>query len=62
MTSSKINTIEAIMLVLTIIVTHTILSLPRNILVVTKSATILNLIYVSIIAIFISYFIYSISH
>ena len=58
MTSSKINTIEAIMLVLTIIVTHTILSLPRNILVVTKSATILNLIYVSIIAIFVSYFIY----
>lgn len=58
MTSSKINTIEAIMLVLIIIVTHTILSLPRNILVVTKSATIINLIYVSIIAIFVSYFIY----
>lgn len=58
MNSSKINTIEAIMLVLTIVVTHTILSLPRSILVSTKSATILNLIYVSIIAILISYFIY----
>lgn len=58
MNSSKINTIEAIMLILTIVVTHTILSLPRNILVSTKSATILNLIYVSIIAILISYFIY----
>lgn len=58
MNSSKINTIEAIMLILTIVVTHTILALPRNILVSTKSATILNLIYVSIIAILISYFIY----
>lgn len=57
MTSSKINTIEAIMLILTIIVAHTILSLPRNILVVTKSATLINLIYVSLIAILISYFI-----
>lgn len=58
MSSSKINTMEAIMLILTIIVTHTILALPRNILVSTKSATILNLIYVSIIAILVSYFIF----
>lgn len=58
MSSSKINSLEAIMLILTIVVTHTILSLPRNILVFTKSATILNLIYVSILAILISYFIY----
>lgn len=57
MTSSKLNTTEAVMLILTIVVTHTILSLPRNILVLTKSATIMNLIYVSIIAFIIGYFI-----
>lgn len=51
MTKSKIGTVEAIMLVLTIIVTHTISSLPREILVSTKSATIINLIFVSILAI-----------
>lgn len=58
MSYSKLNVLEAVMLILTIIVTHTILSLPRSILVLTKSATIINLIYISIIAILISYFIY----
>lgn len=57
MTKSKIGTAEAIMLVLTIIVTHTISSMPREILVSTKSATIINLIFVSVLAIIISYFI-----
>lgn len=58
MSKSKIGTLEAIMLVLTIIITHTILSMPRELLVSTKSATIINLIFVSIIAIAISYLIY----
>lgn len=58
MNSSRINTIDAIMLVLTIAVSHSILSLPRTILVTTKSATILNLIYISIIAFFVGYLIY----
>lgn len=58
MSSSKINTLEAITLILTIMVTHTISSLPRSILVFTKSSTIINLIYISIIAILIGYFIY----
>lgn len=57
MTKSKIGTAEAIMLVLTIIVTHTISSMTREILVSTKSATIINLIFVSVLAIIISYFI-----
>ena len=57
MTKSKIGTLEAIMLILTIIVTRTISSLPRELLVSTKSATILNLIFVSILAIVISYLI-----
>ena len=55
MTKSKIGTTEAIMLVLTIIITHTISSLPRELLVSTKSATIINLIFVSFIAILFSY-------
>lgn len=55
MTKSKIGTIEAIMLILIIIITHTISSLPRNILVTTKSATIINLLFVSILAIAFSY-------
>lgn len=55
MTKSKIGTVEAIMLVLTIIITHTISSLPREILVSSKSATILNLIFISTLAILFSY-------
>ena len=57
MTKSKIGTVEAIMLIITIIVTHTILSLPREVTVNTQSAAIINLIFVSIIAILISYLI-----
>jgi spore germination protein (amino acid permease) len=57
MSKSKIGTLEAIMLVLTVVVAHTMLSMPRNILVSTKSATIINLIFVSILAIILSYFI-----
>lgn len=57
MTKSKIGTVEAIMLVLIVVVAHTILSMPRNILVSIKSSTIINLIYVSILAIAISCFI-----
>jgi len=58
MSKSKIGTVEAIMIILTIIVAHTILSLPKNILTSMKSASILNLIYVSIIVVAIGYFIY----
>ena len=58
MLKSKIGTVEVIMLILTIVVTHTIMSLPRELLVVTKSATLLNLVYVSFIAIFIALLIY----
>lgn len=54
MSNSKIGTIEAIMLILTNILTSAILSIPRSILVTTGSSSIINLIYVSIIAIFIA--------
>ena len=58
MSKSKIGTVEAIMLILTIVVVHAILSLPRSILASTGSSSLLNLLYVSIIAIFIAYFVF----
>lgn len=58
MSKSKIGTAEAIMLILTIVVTHALLSLPSNLLSITGSATIINLIYITIIVIFIAYIIY----
>lgn len=57
MTKSKIGTVEAIMLILTVIVARTVSSLPRQVLEIGKSATILNLVYVTIIAIIVAYFI-----
>lgn len=58
MSKPKIGTLEAIMIILTVVVTHTILTLPSDILTSMKSASILNLIYVSIIAIIIAYLIF----
>ena len=51
MTHSKLNTVEAISIILSIFVAHTLVSLPRNLIISTKSATIINLIYVGFIAI-----------
>ena len=58
LSKSKLGTIEAIMLVLTIVVAHSVLSMSTNILSSYKSASILNVIYVSVIAIAITYIIY----
>lgn len=58
MNHSKIGTVEAIMLILSIIVTHTVLSLPNTLLITTKSATILNIIYVTILAVILVIIIY----
>ena len=58
MLKSKIGTVEAIMLILTIVLTHTISTLPRELLVSTKSATLINLIYVSIIAVLLAYLVF----
>lgn len=49
MTKSKIGTIEAVLIILTVIISRSILSLPRDMIVRTKSATILNIIYITII-------------
>lgn len=58
MEKSKIGTVEAIMLILTVVVTHCILSLPNNILTKYKSASVLNVIYVGLIAIILSLLIF----
>ena len=57
MHTSKIGTMEAIMILLTIIATHTVLSLPKTLLSVTKSATILNIAYVTVLALLLVIFI-----
>ena len=46
---TKIGTFEAIMIIISVIIVHTILSLPKTLLDSTKSAVILNLIYVTIV-------------
>ena len=58
MTQTKLSTVEAITVILTIFVAHSIVSMPRNLLLSTKTATIINVIYVGIIAILVSYLIY----
>lgn len=58
MPDSKISTKEAIMLVITVIVSHTIVTLPTSLLKNTKSAVLLNMIFVSIMALLIAYIIY----
>ena len=55
---SKITTAEAISIILGVFVTHTIVALPRNLIDLTKSGTIINIIYIGIIALFISILIY----
>jgi len=49
MRRSKLGTVEAIMLILSVVITHTVLSLPKTLIDITKSATILNIIYVTAI-------------
>lgn len=58
MSKSKIGTIEAIMITLTVVIVHSMQSLPKNILTTQKSGSVLNVIYVSIIAIVLAYIIY----
>ena len=58
MNHSKIGTIESIMLILCIVIIHTVLSLPKVLLSNTNSATLLNIAYVTIIALLLVYCIY----
>ena len=58
METSKITAAEAISIVLGIFVSYTLVALPRTMLETTKTATLINLIYVGIIALFITFLIY----
>lgn len=49
MTENKIGTTEAVLIILTVIISHSILSLPRDMIIRTQSATILNIIYITFI-------------
>lgn len=57
MTNSKISVPEAVSIILMVLVAHTLVSLPRNLLNSSSSAVIINLIYVGIIVFFITSFI-----
>ena len=53
MTNQKISTVSAIMLTLSIVISYITSSLPRTFINETKSATLLNIIYNTIIVLFI---------
>ena len=58
METSKITAAEAISIVLGIFVAYTLVALPRSMLETTKTATLINIIYVGIIALLITFLIY----
>ncbi len=58
METSKITASEAISIVLGIFVAHTLVSLPKSLLETTKTATLINLVYVGIIALLVVFLIY----
>lgn len=58
MENSKITAAEAISIVLGVFVAYTLVALPRSMLESTKTAPLINIIYVGIIALFITFLIY----
>ena len=58
MENSKITAAEAISIVLGVFVAYTLVALPRSMLESTNTATLINIIYVGIIALFITCLIY----
>ena len=57
MENSKITASEAISIILGIFVAYTLVALPRSMLESTKTATLINIIYVGIIALFLTFLI-----
>lgn len=51
MTNKKIGNLEAIALVITVIVNHIILNLPKSIITSTSSGAIMNVIFIALVAI-----------
>ena len=58
MENSKITAAEAISIILGIFVAYTLVALPRSMLESTKTSTLINILYVRIIALFITFLIY----
>lgn len=58
MNNIKLNNFEAIAIIFTISITHSILTLPKAIMQPVSSASLLNIIYVSILALFLSIIIF----
>lgn len=58
MSKTKIGSTEAILMILTVIIAHSVLSLPRDMIVRTQSATIVNIIYITLICTLISLLIF----
>lgn len=59
MAKSKIGTIEAIALILSMLAPFTVISLSRTFINETKSSALLNIIYVTSICLFIGFLIYT---
>ena len=57
MATSKLGSLEAIALILSFVVAHTVLSLPKNLVDTSLSSTLLNLIFVTILALIFVYFV-----
>lgn len=57
MSEQKIGNFEAIALILTVMLNHIILNLPKSIIQSTSSGAILNVIFVSLVALIIVYLI-----
>ncbi len=57
MANQKIGNIEAIALVITIMINHIILNLPKSIIQSTSSGAIINVIFISLAALLIAYLI-----
>ena len=51
MTNRKIGNIEAIVLVITVMVNHIVLNLPKSVISSTKSGAILNVIFITLVAV-----------
>ena len=58
MNNTKLSNFEAIAIIVTITITHSILTLPKSIMAPVDSASLLNIVYVSILAVILSTVIY----
>ncbi|MBR3002075.1 MAG: GerAB/ArcD/ProY family transporter [Clostridia bacterium] len=58
MSRTKIGTTEAILIILTVVFSHSILTLPRTLVTNTKSSVLLNIAYITIISVLTSLLIY----